>query len=592
MNDQHETPEVGPPRQFGGKLRRIERVSLRHAHRFIVRRWRNLQEVQRHAGGWLTLVLALGVIAFWQTIQTAQLYSADIPAEDSTYTEAVLGTVDNLNPIFAGTQAERSGSHLLFANLMSYDKQGDLVGQLAQSWTSDSDSKVFTITLRRSARWSDDVPITASDVVFTFNAIKDADTKSPLYSSWRNIQVVRDDDYTVRFTLPASYAPFMNSLTVGILPQHMLAKIPDSQLRNNGFNRAPTVASGPFLFQDLRALDDKRLHVVLRLAANANYFLGEPKLNRFQLHAYADRDQLLSAFRSQEVAAVSDLSTQQLNQLGNPPDAVRSESPLYNAVYAFFKMDSITLSDVKVRDALQLATDRRKLVSKLGHRVQAVAGPLLPGQLGYRGDLQQPNINLRHAGELLDAAGWKLDAQGKRVNKDGQHLKLQLATVSSGDYPLVAQEIMDQWSRLGISFESQLVRPEDIQQNIIAPRAYDVLIYELALGRDPDIFAYWHSSQVGEQGFNLSDYKSPRADDALASARARADVPLREAKYHLFIQQWLADIPAVGLYRPSLSYVQTQSTTSFDPRPLVDQTDRYFNIRYWSATKEPQRPTL
>ncbi len=594
MNDEHLNNEIDitPRQELKGRLRQIEGVTLKHAHRFIIRRWKNLQEVRRHALGWLLLVGLLSLAAMWQTNQTISLYSEEIPSEGATYTEGVFGAVDNLNPIFASTIAERSVARLLFANLLTYDEKGDLVGELAQSWSVEpKENKVYTLTLRPNARWHDGMPVTSKDIIYTFSVIKDADTRSPLYSSWRNIAVEAIDERSVRFILPTPYAPFPNALTIGILPEHILGKLRPSELRNNSYNRTPTVGNGAFTFQDLRALNNERTHHLVRMAANQDYFLGAPKLRRFHLHAYNDRDQLMSAFRSQEVSAVDDISTQQLKTLGTLHDAERSESPLFNGVYAFLKTSNPLLQDLRVRQALQLATDRSKIVNLLDGRVQPVVSPLLPGQIGYRPELRQPDINIARAGELLDAAGWSMGQDGKRT-KEGQPLKLQLVTISSGDYPGVAQEVMNQWAKLGVSFDSQLVRADDFQQNVIVPRAYDVLIYEIAIGRDPDVYAYWHSSQTNERGFNLSDYKSAKADDALDSARTRLDNALREAKYRTFIQQWLADVPAIGLYRPSLSYVQTKNITSFRPQPLVDQINRFYNIRYWSSGNEQLHKTL
>lgn len=573
------------------KLLHIEGLTIRHAHHFIVRRWQNLREVRRGAVGWVLLVLLLSVSVIWQSNQTDDYYSQEVPAEDTTYTEGVVGAVDNLNPIFVSSQAERSASRLLFAGLLQYDQKGDLVGELAQNWYSDGTGKVYDVVLRKDARWSDGEPITSADVVYTFAAIKDADSKSPLYSSWRNIAVEAVDDYKIRFTLPTAYAPFLNSLTVGILPKHKLSDLRFSELRNNGFNNSPTVTSGAFTFQDVRAMNKERTHFLIRMAANKNYVLGEPKLSRFHLNAYADKEQLANAFKTQEVAAVSDVDNEQVASLSESRDPVVLESPLYDAVYAFFNMNSPLLGDPNVRHALELATNRSSIVAKLGNMVEPVAGPLLPGQIGYSSNLAQPDVNHSAAAELLDKAGWKLDETGHRV-KDGVPLKFTLVTVNSATYSVVAQEIMDQWSKLGISFESQLVRAADIQQNVIVPRAYDVLIYELAIGKDPDVYAYWHSSQANERGFNLSNYKSIKADDALSSARDKSDVALREAKYRAFTQQWLADAPAVGLYRPNLNYVQTKKITSFEPHALAEQIDRYANIRYWSANLEKLKPTL
>ena len=579
--------------ELRGRLRRLEGATLGHAHKFIVRRWKNLQEVRRMAGAWLLAIAALIVAAFWQTSQVASFYTSDVPAEGTTYTEGVVGVVDNLNPIFASTPAEKSVARLVFSSLFYQDQRSTPQPELVDHFTLDGTGKVYAMALRHDIRWQDGVPLTAKDVAYTFSVIKDADAHSQLYSSWRNITVEQVDDYTVRFTLPAPYTPFLNALTVGILPEHMLNKVRPSELRSHSFSRSPTVGSGPFIFRDVRTMGGaKNPQSIVRMDANADFVLGAPKLSHFQLHAYNNRDDLVNAFRTQEVAAISDESNEQLEELNTQKNAVRTDSPLFNAVYAFLQMDSPLLKDPKVRNALELATDQPALLKQFHNREQPVTGPLLSGQLGYDPALQQSPTDIESAKKLLDDAGWKLDQNGKRVNKDGQPLRLQLVTLSSGDFPAVAQTLMNQWAKIGVSFDSQLVKPDDIQQNVIIPRAYDVLIYELAIGSDPDVYAYWHSSQATDRGFNLSEYKSAQADDALDSARSRSDAALRIAKYRTFTQRWLADVPAVGLYRPNLTYIQTKGITSFQARNLGDPIERYGNVRYWSASKAQMRPTL
>lgn len=554
---------------------------MRHAHKYIVRRLVNLRDVRRHALGWLLLVAALSATAFWQGGIAAQQYNATVPAEGGVYTEGVFGALDNLNPLFASTPAERSASRLLFANLLTYDDKGDLVGELAQHWQADSSGRVYTLQLRQNAKWQDGVPITADDVLFTFNLIKDADTRSPLYAGWRNIGVQKLDDHTITFTLPGPYAGFASSLAVGILPQHILKGLHPAELRTAPYDRAPTVASGPFQFQDLSAVDSGQKHYLLRMTANANYMLGAPKLSGFQLHAFKDSDTIPQSFNSQEIASFSDASLSQLGVL-NKDSYVRKDAPLFNGVYSFLRTDAPYLTDVRVRQALQAATDQNAILKLFNNKVQPLTGPLLPDQLGYRADVGQPGLDVNRAKQLLDAAGWTAGKDGKR-QKDGQPLKLHIVTVNSGNYPAVAQELMREWAQVGVQFDPLVVKPEDVQQNVIIPRAYDVLVYEIAIGRDPDEYAYWHSSQASSLGLNLSDYKSAKVDDELDSARTKLDPALREAKYRLFVQQWIADVPAIGLYRPALTYIQNKNVTTFDAHSLVDPTDRYFNVRNWAS---------
>jgi peptide/nickel transport system substrate-binding protein len=588
--EQLEEIPAKPRRSFRGRLRRIERISLRHAHKFIVRRFVNLREVRRHAVGWFVLLAALSGVTMWQSGVASQAYTASVASEGGVYTEGVFGAIDTMNPLFVTTPAERSASRLLFANLLTYDENNDLVGELAQSWSADESGKIYTLKLKAHAKWQDNVPVTADDLLFTFNLIKNADTRSPLYASWRNIGVEKVDNLTVKFTLPVSYAAFTSSLAMGILPQHVLKDVHPSQMRTDGYNRAPKVANGAFQFQDLTSVDIDRNHNLVRMTANPNFVMGKPKLTGFQLHAYEDSEDMPQAFASQEVAGLNNIGINQIGSLGNAQNYTRIDAPLYNGVYAFLRTDAPFFGDTRVRQALQSATDQDAILKLFGNHMQALEGPLLPGQIGYREDVKQPDQNIEKAKQLLDSSGWQARPDGKR-EKNGEPLRIRVVTVNSGNYPAVAEEVMRQWGKIGVEFDSLVVKPEDVQQNIIIPRAYDVLIYEIAIGRDPDVFAYWHSSQANTVGLNLSNYKSPKVDDELDSARTRLDVTLREAKYRLFVQQWVNEVPAIALYRPALTYVQNKNVVTFKSRPLVDATDRYFNVRMWAAENEQRRPT-
>lgn len=588
--DQLEEIPANPRRSLRGRLRRIERISLRHAHKFIVRRFVNLREVRRHALGWLLLLAGLSGVTMWQSGVASQAYTAPVASEGGVYTEGVFGAIDTMNPLFATTPAERSASRLLFANLLTYDENNDLVGELAQSWGADESGKVYTLRLKDGVKWQDGVPVTADDALFTFNLIKNADTRSPLYASWRNIGVEKVDNLTIKFTLPVSYAAFTSSLVMGILPYHALKDIHPSQMRTDGYNRAPKVANGAFQFQDLTSVDIDRSHYLVRMTANPSFVMGKPKLTGFQLHAYKDSEDMPQAFASQEVAGLNNIGINQIGSLGNAQNYTRIDAPLYNGVYAFLRTDAPFFGDVRVRQALQSATSQDSILKLFGNHVEALRGPLLPGQIGYREDVSQPAQNIEKAKQLLDSAGWQARPDGKR-EKNGEPLKIRVVTVNSGNYPAVAEEVMRQWGQIGVEFDSLVVKAEDVQQNIIIPRAYDVLIYEIAIGRDPDVFAYWHSSQANTVGLNLSNYKSPKVDDELDSARTRLDVTLREAKYRLFVQQWINEVPAIALYRPALTYVQNKNVVTFKARPLVDSTDRYFNVRSWAAENEQRRPT-
>jgi peptide/nickel transport system substrate-binding protein len=574
------------PRKLSRRFRKLENTSLKHAHTFIIGRWENIRDVRRHAIAWAALVLLLTGCVMWQSFDFSKLYMKPIAAEDTAFSEGVTGTLDTLNPIFANSLAERSAAKLLFDGLLRYDGTNQLNTGLADSWHYEDSGKHVIVTLRPNIHWQDGVPITSKDVIFTVNAVKNADTRSPLYSSWRNVIAKSIDSQTVEFDLPTVYAPFIDSLTLGILPEHLLGTTPAVELRNSSFNRAP-VGSGPFEFRDIKTLSTSNSHAILTMNANPDYYLGKPKLSRFYLHAFADTDQLLRSFTTDEINAAVNLSVQDIDSLpANKKDNVH-DSPLYDGTFAFFRTTNPILQDTNVRQALRLATNRPAIINKLDDRVRPLEGPLLPAQLTSVTTLpKQPMYNKAAAEKLLDAAGWVKGKDGKRA-KAGQPLALTVATARSGDFPLVLEEIAKEWNDLGVTVQTQLVSTDDFQQNVVTPRAYDVLIYELAIGSDPDVYPYWHSSQAGQHGLNLSDYSSGKVDDALDSARSRLEPDLRNAKYRTFYEQWLTDAPAIALYQPTLHYAASPDVTALRGRPIIDAVDRYAQVRYWSGSNEP-----
>jgi peptide/nickel transport system substrate-binding protein len=130
----------------------------------------------------------------------------------------------------------------------------------------------------------------------------------------------------------------------------------------------------------------------------------------------------------------------------------------------------------------------------------------------------------------------------------------------------------------------RLIEPSDVQQTVLLPRNYDALVYELELGADPDVFAYWHVSQADPRGLNLSNYKSSIASEALSSAQLRLDRAGRLPKYQVFDDAWLKDSPAIALYQPQMHYVASTDTNILSSTSLlVNQVDRYRSVELWTV---------
>lgn len=559
--------------------RKAEGATVRHARRFVVNRWDNIREVRLHIVLWLGGVGLLIAIVGLQMVWFQQSYVTQAAVSGGTYAEAVKGPVETLNPLYATTPAEIAAGRLLFSSLFQLDTTGHIKNDIAQSMTNEGD-KTFTVKLRKDARWHDGLPLNASDVVFTVNLMKNPAVRSVMSASWRGIEAQLIDDYTVKFTLPASYAAFPQALAFSILPRHLLKSVEPANLRESGFSDAP-IGSGPFSLRLLQTISATTGRKVVHLAAHADYYNGSPRLERLQLHAYDDDDSIARALRTGEVSAASDVP----GAVASTVDKSRYdiiEKPINNGVYAIFNATQPILKDTVIRQALQVGTDTATIRKELYGNPQAMDLPFVKRQVAGSESLTAPAYNKATAEKLLTDAGWVM--QGGTRTKGADKLQLRVVTRKNSDYEKALAVLAGQWRGLGVDVETQVVDTgesgQSFTQQVLQQRGYDVLLDELVIGADPDVFAYWHSRGL----LNFASYGNVVSDDALTSARSRSDPALRAVKYTAFAKQWLTDAPAIGLYQSDFIYVRGKAARSIQPDEIiVDPNEHYANVRYWTA---------
>ena len=563
------------------RLRKAEAVSIRHAHKFILKRWRNVRDVRRIVITWVVAVSCLIGAAGLQLYWDRQSYQTTAGATGGTYTEAVIGPLDTLNPLFASTPAAEAVSQLVFSRLVTYDATGNLSYDIATNVEVDSRQRVYTVSLRDDVRWHDGKRLTADDVVFTVELLKDPLVRAQ-QRGWSEVIVSKKDDFTVQFTLTDAYAPFLSALDFPIIPKHVLEHVPRDAIREHSFSVSP-VGSGPFGFRLLQDMDsaDKRM---VHLAANTSYYRGAPKLSRLQLLVVPDESAVLTALRRNEVNSASGVTRGLIGQLPEGRYEVHTQ-PVQGGVYALLNNDSDILSDKMVRRALQRATDTSKIRERVGG-VPALSLPYTESHLQGEDVYSVPGYDLKEAQRLLDAAGWKLD-NGVR-KKSGKELRLSVVTTQNVDYERALEVLIGQWRQLGIIIDERVIDVNDpaqsFIQSVLQPRAYDVLLYQLNIGRDPDVFAFWHSSQAVARGLNLANYSNPVADDILTSARSGSSDALRLAKHKVFVRQWVSDAPAIGLYQSVTHTVVSNGVGGMSwQTELPSLAQRYSDVIYWTV---------
>lgn len=555
------------------------------------KRLNRLATVRRFVASWVILIGLLIGGVFYQLSALGKHYQSVVPVPGGTLTEGILGSFTNANPLYATGPVDSAVSRLLFAGLLKYDEQNALVGDLAESWTANEAEKTYTVVLRPNLKWQDGEDLTADDVVFTYKTIQNPDARSPFFSSWQKIQVEKVNARTIRFTLPSALASFPHGMTNGIVPKHLLESTPPAQLRSIRFDTVEPIGSGPFKLSALEVSGDtpETRSEQLALVPNEYYYAGRPKLQQFKIKSFLSEKAMLADFEKRELTSMSGLT--------EVPDTFAKDTtvhdyniPLTGEVGVFFRTTQEVLQDVKVRQALVQGVDQNEIIKGLGYPVRAVRSPLLPTQMGSNKDLVQLPYDTAQANKLLDEAGWVKGKDGIRT-KNNLPLSFGLYAQNTSENTYITQKLQSSWRALGVDAKVLLQSDSDLQTNVAAHN-YDALLYGISIGTDPDVFAYWHSSQGDSRAanrVNFSEYRSVTADRSLEAGRNRADPELRAIKYRPFLQAWRTDAPALMLYQPRYLYISREIIYNLNPKLMNRGSDRYANVHNWMIRTE-KRP--
>lgn len=565
-------------------LRKFSRVSVKaseeskeHIKENLIGRISHIENIRLLVLEWSLLVAALIMLAVTQSIWFRDTYSEDVFSSGGTYTEATIGDVSSLNPLFATTNSEKTLSRLMFATLATIDYSGHPGIGLAASILPSESGKVWTVKLRDGLKWSDGTPLTNEDVLFTIDLIKSSSVNSVYDSNLANVKVAENENGEIVFTLPSVYADFISALNIPIVPKHELDDADPKTLIEDTFSNTP-VTSGAFSLNALQSIANGN-EKIYYLSANPNYYKGHTLLDSFAIHTYKDKDSVVNALNSGAVTATAELSGPDADRVV-AGQFIKKNSSLNSGAYIFFNTTSEIVKNKDLRSAIRQGIDLEK-IRAAAPDTTALDYPLLDSQIdlsGYPGIPEQDPEAAKTtiANNLGDGA-----------------LGLEIATINAGYLPAVADKLAEELRELG--FEVNVSKYEENQEfisNIISKRSYSILVYDIELGADPDLLPYYHSSQTTASGLNLSNYRNALVDDLLLGARDTLDETLRAKKYETFLQYWVNDAPAIGLYQSNLTYIYNRNVRTFsDNIRLVTALDRFTDITDWAAVKETKNKT-
>lgn len=445
-----------------------------------------------------------------------------------TYIEGVEGQPETFFPTHATLETDKTMSEFLFRGLFRYDIYGTLVPDLAETWAISEDGLVYTIKIRDNQTWTDGTRISADDLIYS--SFKDPDLAY--------VATDKVDDLTVRFTLPNKYAAFLSLLTQGIIQENSLEKQDPLFPVSSGDYRLASISRNGGIVSS-----------VTLVTTNPEY-----DLKKLVFRYYSNENELVTAAKLGEIHGFTSEKKVELENF------YEYKFPMQGIYYALYlNTESETLKDVALRQKLEKVLPIEDIINQRGINVE---GPI--------------------SRSLFTNKSITFDKYDDEFKDNLPDIKINLVYPDVYAHKEVAKKVKEFWEdRLGIDVELVAVNPEDIVSQNIQTRNYDVLLYGQEVGRDPDRYVLWHSTQKEAPGLNLSKFEQVRADRALEEGRKELINEKRVIHYNEFQRVMSEDVPVIFLYHPFRHYYISKYVSGVGEKYTFTYSDRFLDLYNW-----------
>ena len=529
--------------------------------------------------------LVVGLLLFSE--QTGFKLVSPVPARGGVYTEGLVGKLQRLNPVLDYyNQADRDVDRLIFSSLIKFDAQGLPISDLASTWGVSFDGLSYNFEIRANAVWHDGEPVTADDVAFTIDLMRDPSSVLPedLRTFWSEIKVNVLSEKALQIMLSEPFSPLMDYLSFGVLPKHLLGGMTYSDIINSEFNLNP-IGSGPYKFSKILSEGNQISGVILN--SNPEFYGKAPFLQEYVFKYYPDSASAFNAYLQGAVNGVSDLDKTILSEaLRNPGLSVYSAVKPEIAMIIFNLNNSGVefFQEKNIRRALLMGLDRRGMINTFLHGQGVIADvPLLPNTWAFYASNPRIDQNIQQAGDLLKEAGFLIDQAGSGVRKkSGIELSFSMVHPNDTYHTLIAEAIKSDWAKLGVSVNLIAVPYDTLVLDYLQPLTYEAALVDLNYSRspDPDPYPFWdQAEQIGGQ--NYSQWESAIASQYIGEARVTKDLGERAKLYRNFQVVFAEELPALPLFYPVYNFGIDDSIQGVRVGPMFDQSDRFWNISDW-----------
>lgn len=482
-------------------------------------------------------------------------------------------TVQGLNPWSVIDVVDFEIMTLNYDTLVGFGQDVQPVPGFAESWTRSSDGLTWTFKIRAGMKWSDGQPATAEDARWSMQYVLDA-TKAERtlglgylepYQTAAGVTAVTAPDATTLVVTSNLNNPLLLQSYIPILPKHVWSKL-DPKVASTSFqNPAPVVGSGPYQVVEYKPGQ------FVRLQRNANYWGLKGAADQIVITTFKNNDTMIQALKKGELDYARDVPATQFDQLkANPGGPIVTTEGVSNTFYelafnCYTKpipgggASTKAVQDPAFRDALGYAIDKKAIVTKAfaGHATVG-STQITPFQAGWHAepnDLRTFNIDTAKA--KLIAAGYALDASGRRLDKELKPITLRLAWPGAPEEATAASLIVDWFAQLGIKVNAAGEDEAKLGAELLPPEAdppgkaqFDMFIWDWVGDPDPtSLLKVLTSAEIGASSDSL--WTNARYDELYTKQLGETDAATRHAQVAEMQQILYDEAPYHVLYYPN-----------------------------------------
>jgi peptide/nickel transport system substrate-binding protein len=497
------------------------------------------------------VLAAVCAAALLPAVAAAESPSASPAAESLIFKVGIGEDVDGVNPFRDYSSITWEAFRINYNFLTWYDENYKPTPDLAKSWNSSPDGKVWTFNIRKGVKWHDGTPMTARDIAFTYNYIIDNELWMYIQYFEHVTKVEATDDTTLVITSDRPNAGML-ALYVPILPEHLWSKIPPAKA--DKIQDPPTVGTGPFMFNEVK----KSKYVSMK--ANKEYFEGAPKIDEVYFQIYQSGDTLVQDYKAGHLdVAVFESPTFLRSVEGMPGSKGVAVSRIgfhqlgFNTWTSPKSKGNPLLRDVRIRQSVHWAIDKEKINAQSMDGLATVGtGVISPAAGDWHWQptaAEAVTYDPAKAKQILEDAGYKdADGDGIRETADGTKLSWRFDVMSAYQNDITAGKMIAQWLKeVGI----------DAKLNIADEGAFGDRVYDNA---DMDMFIWSWGGDI-DPGFMLScftttqilnwsdsEYSNPVYDDLFKQQAAAVDRAQRVEIVHQMQKLLYDEAPYIILW--------------------------------------------